>query len=177
MVAELDHVRASPADGGRVELIVARTARFERAVLDQALLDPDHGMVGDGWRQRGSRHTDDGSAEPGRQLTIMNARAVAVFAGSPDRWALAGDQLYVDLDLTVANLPTGTRLAVGDAVVEITDLPHNGCAKFRRRYGPAATKLLVLDDDTKALRLRGINARVVRAGTVRRGDRVAKVTG
>ena len=171
--AGLDEIRASPPDGGRLELIVTRPVPGQREVLDAARLSAVDGLVGDGWRTRGSRHTADGSPEPDRQLTIMNARAIALFAGDPNRRALAGDQLYVDLDLSADNLPAGTRLRIGDAVVEVTALPHTGCAKFTLRFGADVTRFLNSPDGT-ALRLRGINARVVEPGQIAVCDEVRR---
>jgi hypothetical protein len=174
LVAGLDEVRRSPADGGVVELIVRRPAVDERELLDEGQLDPAVGLVGDTWIERSSSRTSDGSAHPEMQLTLINARASALFAVDPDRRALAGDQLHVDLHLGPANLPAGTRLAVGDAVIEVTAQPHTGCKKFSARFGADAWRL-VNSHDGKELRLRGLNARVVQAGTIRVGDRVTKL--
>lgn len=174
LAARLDDVSASPADEGRVELVVRRPATGEREVLAEASLDPAVGIVGDTWLERGSRHTPDGSAEPDRQVTLMNARVAALVAGSPERMPLAGDQLYVDLDLGVDNLPAGTRLAMGSAVVVVTEPPHTGCAKFTQRYGLAALRL-INSPAGRAARWRGVNARVEVAGTVRPGDYVRKL--
>jgi len=159
-------VRDSPPDEGTVELIVRRPAEGERGVLAEATLDEEQGLVGDGWHARGSPHPD-------RQLTLMNARAAALVAGSRERWPLAGDQLYVDLDLGVANLPAGTRLAVGSALIEVTAEPHRGCGKFSRRFGVDAMRW-VNSAVGRELNLRGINARIVRPGTVRPGDSIRK---
>jgi hypothetical protein len=142
--------------------------------MAEGTLDPAVGLVGDTWQPRGSRHTDDGSADPAGQVTVMNARVVELLAGDRDRWPLAGDQLYVDLDLSDDNLPPGTRLAIGDAVIEVTAKPHNGCAKFSQRYGIDAVRW-VNTPVGKQLHLRGINASVVSAGTIRAGDTVRKV--
>ncbi len=172
--AGLDHVRRAPADGGVVALIVRRPAVDEREVVDVAALDLTQGLAGDTWQVRGSKSTEDGSADPEAQLTVMNARSAALVAVAPERWQLAGDQLYVDLDLGVDNLPPGTRLAMGDAVIEITAKPHLGCAKFNARFGVDALKL-VNSPAGRELRLRGANARVVVPGTVRRGDEVRKL--
>lgn len=166
-------VEAAPADAGELAMIVRRPAAEEREVLDEARLDAEEGLVGDDWVARGSRHTDDGRSEVDRQLTLMNARAAALVAGPRERWPLAGDQLYVDFDLSEGNAPAGTRLSIGPAVVEITPPPHNGCAKFARRFGRDAVRF-VNSPAGKALHLRGVNARVVVPGTVRSGDAVVK---
>jgi MOSC domain-containing protein YiiM len=173
LVAGLDEIRQSPSDGGSVEMIVARPAVNERSVLETGELTIDEGLVGDTWTTRGSRHTPDGSAEVPRQLTLMNARAIALFAGDRERWPLAGDQLYVDLDLSDDNLPPGSRLELGSAVVEVSVEPHTGCAKFAERFGMDVARF-VNSPDGKALHLRGINARVVVPGMVRVGDAVKK---
>lgn len=169
--AALEVVGAAPRDVGRLELIVRRPAEGEREVLEAGELDAAVGLVGDTWIDRGSRRTPDGSAHPDMQLNVMNVRAIAAITDDADRWPLAGDQLYVDLDVSVENLPTGTRLGIGDAVIEVTDQPHTGCAKFSRRFGAAAVRW-VNSAEGKRLRLRGVNARVVVPGTVRRGDEV-----
>lgn len=170
----LGEVRDAPKDGGTVELIARRPAVNQREVVDEAVLDPIVGLVGDCWRVKGSTSTADGSAHPGRQLTLMSARAAALVAGPRERWALAGDQLYVDLDLSRANLPPGTQLSIGSAVIEITDQPHTGCGKFSRRFGVDAMKF-VNSVEGRKLNLRGVNARIVGGGTVCAGDVVRKV--
>jgi hypothetical protein len=171
--AGLDEVRASPVDAGSLELVVRRPTTGEREVLAQGELHLDEGLVGDNWRRRGSRFTEDGSAHPDMQLNVMNARVIALVARRAERWQLAGDQLYVDLDLSAANLPAGTRLSLGTAVIEVTDRPHTGCAKFSQRFGVDALRF-VNSPVGRQLRLRGINAKVVRAGLVRPGDVVTK---
>jgi hypothetical protein len=176
LAAGLDEVRRAPADVGRVELIVRRPAEDQREVLDEAEIDLAQGVVGDSWRTRGSSSRRDGSANTKTQVTLMNARAARLVAGPQDRWALAGDQLYVDLDLSVDNLPPGTRLAVGAAELEVSDLPHRGCSKFSARFGVDALRF-VNSPDGRRLNLRGINTRVTRAGVVRVGDPVVVVRG
>jgi len=172
--AGLDHIRESPPDGGVIELIVARPSLDERLVVDEATLDPEHGLVGDCWATRGSSSTDDGRANPLKQVNFMNARAIALIAGEKERWPLAGDQFYVDLDLGGENLPPGTRLALGTAVVEITDPWHKGCEKFVARYGADALRF-VRSPEGRELNLRGVHSTVVVAGTVRSGDVVRKL--
>jgi hypothetical protein len=170
----LDHVRSAPADAGPVVLVLRRPGEGRRELLDEAALDPVDGLVGDTWRERGSRSTADGSADPERQLTIMNARVAALVAGDDERVPLAGDQVYVDLDLSHDNLPAGTRLALGTAVVEVSEPPHTGCAKFSRRFGREALRM-VNAPEGRAGRYRGLNARIVEAGVVRPGDIVRKL--
>jgi MOSC domain-containing protein YiiM len=144
-------------------------------VLTEATLNTVDGLVGDTWSTRGSRQTEDGSPHPDRQLTVMNARVAAFVARREDRWALAGDQLYVNLDLRVANLPPGTRLSVGTAVIEITAESHTGCKKFNERFGQEAPRF-VNSPEGRAQRLRGVNTNVVEAGQVRVGDTIRKLT-
>lgn len=172
--AGLDEIRRAPAEQGRLELIVRRPAEGAREVLEQGALDLREGLVGDDWGRRGSRHMPDGSAHPEMQLTVMNARAAALVAQQRERWPLAGDQLYVDLDLSEANLPAGTRLALGDACIEVTAEPHAGCRKFVERFGLAAMKF-VNSEVGRSLHLRGVNARVVEPGTIRVGDAVTRL--
>jgi hypothetical protein len=172
--AGLDEIRGAPPDNGRVELIVRRPAEDAREVMTEARLDPVVGLVGDMWPTRGSSRTPDGSAHPGMQLTLMNARSAALIAGDRDRWPLAGDQLYVDLDLGGDNLPAGTCLAIGTAIVEVSDQPHTGCSKFAARFGRDALKF-VNSPDGRALNLRGINTQIVAAGVVRVGDAINKI--
>jgi hypothetical protein len=172
--AGLDGVRQSPSDNGTIELIVRRPSVDEREQLAEASLDVAGGLLGDSWQARGSSRTPDGSAHPDMQLNIMNARAALLVAQSPERRALAGDQLYVDLDLSPTNLPPGTRLALGSAVIEVTDQPHLGCVKFAARFGEDAWRF-VNSRVGRELRLRGMNARVVVSGTVRRGDKIHKL--
>ena len=174
LAAGLDHVTMSPQEVGRVELIVRRPQPGARDVVTEGTLDPDVGLVGDGWLVRGSTKTEDGRAHPDMQLNVMNARMAALVAVEPDRRALAGDQLYVDLDLSEENLPPGTRLALGSAVIEVTDQPHRGCAKFSGRFGVDALRF-VNSEQGRILRLRGMNTKVVVGGTVRVGDTVEKL--
>jgi hypothetical protein len=172
--AGLDHVREAPVGRGRLEMIVRRPALDEREVLDSAELDLTTGLVGDTWSVRRSRRTEDGSPHPGMQVTLMSARAAAVVAGSRANWPLAGDQLFVDLHLGTEELPPGTQLRIGSAVVEITDQPHRGCAKFTRRYGLDAMRFVNSEEGVR-LNLRGVNARVVVPGTITIGDAIEAV--
>jgi MOSC domain-containing protein YiiM len=173
--AGLDEIRRSPAGEGTVELIVRRPVVDERELVEEAELDLEEGLVGDSWHARGSKSAPDGLSNRDAQLTLMNARTVdLVAAGDRERWALAGDQFYVDFDISEANLPAGTQLALGTAVIEVTELPHTGCVKFSARFGNAAHRF-VNTQEHRHLHLRGINARVVEPGTVRRGDAIRKL--
>jgi len=170
----LDHIRQAPADSGTVELIARRPAEDEREILPEARLDLQDGLEGDTWRSRGSSRTPDGGASLDAQLTLMNARAAAAIAGGRERWALAGDQMYVDLDISRANLPPGSRVQIGSAVIEFSETPHTGCAKFSGRFGVDALKF-VNSPVGRDLRLRGANCRVVVGGSVRQGDTIRKL--
>lgn len=173
--AGLDEIRRSPKDAGELKLIVRRPRVNAREVLEEGQLDLVDGLVGDTWKFRGSsRIPGKASPHPDMQINVMNARAAALVAQDPARWALAGDQLYVDLDLSGTNLPPGTRIGIGSAVIEVTSQPHTGCGKFVERFGLDAMKL-VNSPAGRALNLRGINARVVQAGTIRRGDTARKL--
>ncbi|MFL6335939.1 MAG: MOSC domain-containing protein [Pyrinomonadaceae bacterium] len=172
--AGLAEIRRSPRDAGLLELIVRRPRVDEREVLAEGELDPSDGLVGDSWKERGSSRTPDGSAHPEMQLNIMNARVIALVAQERERWRLAGDQLYLDLDLSGENLPAGTRLALGEALIEVTAQPHTGCKKFVARFGVEAMKF-VNSSVGRELHLRGINARVIRGGAIRIGDVARKI--
>jgi hypothetical protein len=174
LMAALDDLRAAPAEEGRVELVVRRPSVDERGVLEEGVLDVVEGLVGDTWGSRGSGRTPDGAAHPDMQLNVINARLSRLVAVDPGRRPLAGDQLHVNLDLSEDNLPPGTRLALGSAVIEVTDQPHTGCAKFVARFGRDAMRF-VNSPVGRQLRLRGLNAKVVASGTVRPGDRIWKV--
>jgi MOSC domain-containing protein YiiM len=163
--AGLDHIRGSPRDAGTLEMIVRRPRSGDREVLDAARLDPDEGLVGDRWGATLPRRTE-------QQVTLMNARVIALVARDRARWPLAGDQLYVDFDLSADNVPAGTRLAVGAAVIEVSTKPHLGCGKFRARFGFDAVRFV---NSPQGLQLRGINARIVTAGDVRIGDTISKL--
>ncbi|MBX7221594.1 MAG: MOSC domain-containing protein [Blastocatellia bacterium] len=172
--AGLDWIRQSPRNTGVLELIVCRPQVDEREVLKTGHLNLEEGLAGDNWNRKRSSRTPDGSAHPDMQLNLMNARAIALIARDKDRWQWAGDQLFVDMDLTDEHLPPGTRLSIGSAVIEVTSQPHNGCQKFADRFGLAALKF-VNSPVGKELHLRGINAKVVQPGTIRVGDPVTKI--
>lgn len=172
--ASLEHLRDAPKDDGVVQLIVRRPRVEEREVLEEAELDLEQGLIGDSWCYRGSSKTADGGPHPEMQINIMNARVTALVAQQKSRWSLAGDQLYIDMDLSKENLPAGARLAIGSAVLEVSPLPHTGCHKFVSRFGVDAMRF-VNSAVGKELCLRGINARVVQAGIVRLGSTAKKL--
>ena len=172
--AGFGHVLASPADGGTLEMIVRRPGVDRRETLDEGRLTAEEGVAGDTWKTRRGYSLADGSPDPDAQITLTNARFIDLIAGDRGRWSLAGDQLYVDLDLSESNLPPGARLRIGDATLEVTALPHTGCAKYRQRFGVEALKFTATPEG-RSRHLRGIYARVVEPGTVRVGDTIRKV--
>jgi len=173
LAAGLEQIRDAPQDSGRLALIVRRPAVGERELPADAMLDQVTGLAGDNWLARGSTSTPDGSADRQRQVTVMNVRVAELVAGGTDRMPLAGDQLYIDLDLSVENLPPGSLLAVGQAVLQVSQAPHLGCAKFVERFGAEAMRF-VNSRVGRQLRLRGMNACVLVPGTVRLGDLAVK---
>ena len=170
----MDHIRQSPKDHGLLKLIVRRPTIDEREVINEGQLNLIEGLEGDTWKARGSSHTTDGSANVNAQLTVMNARAIALLAQDEERWSLAGDQLYIDMDLSDENIPPGTRLGIGSAIIEVSAQPHSGCKKFSARFGVEAMKF-VNSPEGKRLHLRGINTKVIQAGTIRVGDVIKKI--
>jgi hypothetical protein len=173
--AGLDEIRQSPKDEGVLKLIVRRPRSEEREVLRQGELHQIDGLVGDSWKMRSSSRTSDGSPHPEMQLNIMNSCVIALVAQDKDRWQLAGDQLYVEMDLSAENLPAGTRLAIGSALIEVTPQPHTGCKKFVSRFGLDAMKF-VNSPVGRELHLRGINAKVVQPGVISVGNVVRKIS-
>jgi hypothetical protein len=172
--AGLGEIARSPKDNGMLEMIVRRPQVGEREILQEGQLDLIDGLVGDSWKSRSSRRTADGTPLADMQLNLMNSRVVALVSQDKSRWHLAGDQLFVDFDLTEANVPAGTKLAIGSAVIEVTAQPHTGCSKFVERFGVDAMKF-VNSAERQDLHLRGINARVVRPGVLRVGDSITKL--
>jgi hypothetical protein len=179
LTARLDHLRTAPAEVGTLDLIVCRPAHGEREILQEGVLDEAGGLLGDNWLSRATSRALAEGRHLKAQVTVMSSRMIALLAETDRERALAGDQLYVDLDISHTNIPAGTRIALGDpgnggAVIEVSDKPHRGCAKFQRHFGEEATGFLN-SDVGRELRLRGLNARVVRGGTVRPGDPARKL--
>lgn len=167
--AYLGRILDAPHDEGRIEMIVRRPERDQREVIDSAELSTDLGLTGDDWSQRvNSRENRDA------QLTLMNSRVAEAVAVSRDRWPLAGDQIYVDMNLSLENLPPGSRIRVGEAIVEISAEPHTGCSKFASRFGKAALRFANVGVG-RDNRFRGVNAFIVEDGDVRVGDTVTKL--
>lgn len=175
LTAALPHILRSPDVAGTLALIVRRPRADAREVLAEGELNWAEGLAGDSWRLRRSSRTPDGSPHPDMQLNLMNARVIEAIAGGIKRWPLAGDQLFLDFNLSQANIPPGTRLAIGEAVIEITPQPHTGCGKFSARFGLDALKF-VNSPEGRALGFRGVNAKVMRPGIIRAGDAVRKST-
>ena len=171
---ELEYILSAPKDQGVLELIVRRPKVDKREVLEEGIIDLNEGLVGDNWKTRGSSRTPDRSAHPDMQLNIMNARVISVIARDKSRWPLAGDQLYIDIDMSEKNLPPGTQLSIGSAIIEITSIPHLGCKKFAERFGVESMKF-INSPRGKELHLRGLNARVIQTGKIRVGDIAKKL--
>jgi hypothetical protein len=171
--ARIGHVLESPKDQGTLAMIVRRPKIGKREVISEGILDSGLGLLGDNWLTRGSSRTTDGKGHPEMQLNLMNIRFAELIAGDSSRVPLAGDQMYVDLDLGSANLPTGTILAIGTALIEITSIPHLGCKKFVERFGMDAM-MFANSDFGRQHNLRGVNARVVIGGKIAVGNRVIK---
>jgi hypothetical protein len=169
--AALSALGASPSDQGTLVLIVARPTRDERRVLERGEITVEDGLVGDNWRARGNKDDDEYAA---RQITLMNSRVIQAIDPDQARWALAGDQLFVDFDLSIDNLPAGSRIAIGSAVLEISVIPHTGCARFTERFGQDAIRFVNSPEGRQARR-RGANARVVQSGAIKAGDAVTKL--
>ena len=165
--AKINQLAESPKDRGVLEYIVLRLPEERRETPQEAAVHPESGLHGDRWGQARSPNL-------GAQISMMNSRFLRVIAGGEERMPLSGDNLLVDLDLSDENLPSGTRLKIGTAVFEVTDIPHTGCAKFQRRYGVDA--LEVVNSETyKARRLRGLFTRAIQPGKIRVGDSICKV--
>lgn len=170
----LDLIKKSPNDNTLVDMIVCRPTEGNRKILQEGFLDKGKGLIGDNWIDRGSSKSADGCSHPDMQLNIMNSRSIALIAQQKNRWQLAGDQLFIDINLTDKNIPAGTRLSIGDAIIEVTAIPHNGCKKFTDRFGIDAVKF-VNSPIGKELHLRGINAKIIKSGKIKVGDIVKKI--
>ncbi len=170
----LDGILESPKDNGVLALIVRRPDVDQREAVTEGRLDTEQGLVGDNWLSRGSWKVPNGAADPDMQLNIMNSRVAALVANDPGRRELAGDQLYLDMDLSYENLPPGTQLSIGEATIEVTAPPHTGCKKFAARFGRDAM-VFVNSGIGKKLNFRGINAKVTKSGNIRVGDVARKI--
>lgn len=174
LAAGLAEILRSPQDHGVVSLIVARPATDQRRSLQQAELRPADGLIGDCWFTNTSARLPDGAPDPAVQITLMNARCIQLLTGDQAHWPLAGDNLFVDFDLSFANLPAGSRLQIGQCLLEITEPPHAGCHKFKRRFGAEAVRFVNSAEGT-SLRLRGAHARILRGGFVSVGDSIHRI--
>ena len=167
-----EHIKKSPADNGTVELIAIRPEEDQRKELEEGMFDEIKGLIGDNWASRGHSKTTDGSAHPEMQINIMNSRIISLITTEKNDWKMAGDQLFVDFNLNKDNVPAGTRLSIGDAILEVTSVPHTGCKKFSQRFGVEALKFISTNTG-RQWQLRGINARVIKSGAIRIGDQIS----
>jgi hypothetical protein len=173
--AALDQLRAAPNGAGTLALVVRRPRHAARELLDEGVLDEAAGLVGDNWLSRATSRALAEGRHLDAQVTVMSSRMVALLADTDEDRVMAGDQLYVDFDLSHDHLPAGTRIAIGDdAVLEVSAKPHAGCKKFLARFGPDAVAFVNSDEGTR-LRLRGLNARIVTGGVVCPGDVVRRL--
>ena len=172
--AQLPEIQAAPKLRGSLDLIVIRPAVDQRKVLKSAELCLERGLIGDSWITRSSRHTSDKSPWIEMQLNIMSSRVIQAVTGDLKRWPLAGDQLFIDLDLSLENLPIGSQISIGETIIEVTAPPHTACKKFRVRYGDDAFRF-INNPATKNMRLRGLNAKIIRGGTIESGSIVHKL--
>ncbi len=169
----LNHILDAPKDNGIVEMIVSRPEIEAREILKIAKLDLEFGLVGDNWNARGSSSTPNNSSDIEAQITIMNSRVISLMTTSSNQWQIAGDQLYIDMDLSRNNLIPGNQIKIGTAVLEVSKKPHTGCKKFSNRFGLDALKF-ASSPLGRELALRGINTRIVQSGIVQTGDVVKK---
>jgi MOSC domain-containing protein YiiM len=170
----LEDIKNSPSDNGMLYMIVVRPTKRDRNVPWFSKLAPEFGLEGDHWSQGSWKTLPDGSPDPSVQVTIMNSRCLDLIATAKERWPLAGDNLIVDMDISISNLKAGQKVSIGSAILEISDVPHTGCMKFRDRFGVEALKF-VSTKEARELRLRGMFARVIKAGEIRIGDRMKKI--
>lgn len=170
----IDEIKDSPKDNGVLEMIVRRPETETREIINAGEISLTNGLEGDNWKARGSSSIPDGSADPEAQITLMNTRVIQLLAGDKEHWQWAGDQLFVDIDLSIDNFPPHSRLQIGSAILEISAKPHTGCKKFSGRFGIEALEFISTPLG-KALRMRGVNAKVVQAGEIKVGDIVKKL--
>lgn len=171
----LPDIRQSPLNEGELKLIVRRPAVDAREELDVAELSTEIGLVGDNWQVKPSSSMPNGEPHPLKQITIMNARSIQTIAGTKERWKLAGDQFFVDMNLGYDNLPPGTHLQLGTAILKVSEPPHRGCKKFAERFGVDAMRF-VNSDAGRELNLRGINCSVIQPGRAKTGDKLVRIS-
>ncbi|MEM6942438.1 MAG: MOSC domain-containing protein [Pseudomonadota bacterium] len=172
--AALPLILAAPKDGGRLDMIVSRPAPGERTLPQRARLTAEGGVEGDHWAKGCWLSLDDGTPHPDVQICLMMSRMIRAIAGEEAHWPPAGDNLFIDMDLTPANTPPGTRLALGSVEMVVTPEPHNGCEAFIERFGREAC-VFVNTGPGKTHRLRGIYCRVTKDGDISVGDSLRKI--
>src|SRR5688572_8480293 len=170
----VQNIKQAPKDSGSLQMIVRRPAVDGREMVTKAKLDTSLGLEGDNWKDRGSSHTSDNSADPEAQITLMNSRVIDLLTNEKELWQLAGDQLFVEIDLSVDNLPPLSKIQIGSAILEISAKPHTGCKKFSGRFGIEALEFISTPLG-KSLRMRGVNAKVIQSGEIQVGNTVKKL--
>lgn len=170
----LDLIKESPKDNGVLEMIVRRPETETREIINSCEINLTNGLEGDNWKARGSSSTPDHSADPEAQITLMNSRVIQLLSVDKENWQWAGDQLFVDIDLSIENLPPHSKLQIGSVILEISAKPHTGCKKFSGRFGVEALEFISTPLG-KSLRMRGVNTKVIQAGEIKIGDLIKKV--
>ncbi|MCX4026571.1 MOSC domain-containing protein [Endozoicomonas sp. SM1973] len=170
----LEIIKQSPKQEGSVKLIVCRPSVDQRKVLEVGELSLEEGLLGDNWKQRELTRSKNGMVKVDNQLNLMNSRVIEAITTDKEQWQLAGDQFYVDFDLSYENTPPGAQLLIGNAIIEVTEEPHLGCKKFADRFGMDAVKF-VNSEQGKQLNLRGINAKIIKPGLVKVGSIIKKI--
>jgi len=170
----IDEIKSSPKDSGVLEMIVRRPETETREIINSVEINLENGLAGDNWKARGSTHTSDHSADPETQITLMNTRVIQLLSGDKENWGWAGDQLFVDMDLSMDNLPPHSQIQIGSVILEISAKPHTGCKKFSGRYGIEALEFISTPLG-KSLRMRGVNAKVIQSGDIQVGDVIKKL--
>lgn len=173
--AGVENIKESPKNNGVLQLIVRRPETETREIISTGKINFENGLEGDNWKPRGSRHTPDNSADPEAQITLMNSRVIDLLANDKENWQLAGDQLFVNMDLSIENLPPLSQIQMGSAILEISAKPHTGCKKFSGRFGIEAL-VFISTPLGKSLRMRGVNAKVIQAGEIHVGDVIRRVS-
>ena len=170
----LDHINRAPLDEAEIDCLCARPDFGTRAFPDKLILTVDHGILGERWTHSPWLTLPNGDPDPRIQVSILSKRVMDLCWRDRERVIHPGDPFVVDMNLGEANMPVGTRLAIGTAIVEVSDKFNTACVKWRDRYGQDSLHWMNLARN-RPYRLRGILCRIVQDGEVKLGDRLAKL--